>query len=80
MDALLDLLAGKRSVRAKPLAQRIPLCVVLVDAEALQRGTTNTGEICEIDGIGPISVDAATELLYEGSPSSCCDPPRPSAR
>ncbi|HEY2214637.1 MAG TPA: HNH endonuclease signature motif containing protein, partial [Acidimicrobiales bacterium] len=42
-------------------------CVVLVDGEALRRGTTNPGEICEIDGIGPISVEAATELLCDGA-------------
>lgn len=63
MDALLNRLAGKRSSTG---GSKDPLCIVMVDAEALQRGTTNTGEICEIDGIGPISVDAATELLYDG--------------
>ncbi len=67
MDALLDLLAGKRARAGDTAASKDPLCVVLVDAEALRRGTTNSGEICEIDGIGPISVDAATELLYDGA-------------
>ena len=40
-----------------------PRAVVLVDAEALRRGTTQGDELCEIDGIGPVSVDAATELI-----------------
>jgi hypothetical protein len=66
MDALLDMLAGKQSSNGGNSGSKDPLCVVLVDAEALQRRTTNPGEICEIDGIGPISVDAATELLYDG--------------
>ncbi|HEX3795790.1 MAG TPA: HNH endonuclease signature motif containing protein [Acidimicrobiales bacterium] len=43
-----------------------PHVVVLVDAEALERGVNETGEICEIDGIGPISVDAAREMLGDG--------------
>jgi hypothetical protein len=43
-----------------------PNVVVLVDAEALQRGVNVTGEICEIDGIGPVSVDAVRELLCDG--------------
>jgi hypothetical protein len=83
MDALLDLLSGKRfPSKSGPESgpgpesppndggapgSKDPLCVVLIDAEALLRGTTQTGEICEIDGIGPISVDAATELLCEGA-------------
>jgi hypothetical protein len=36
---------------------------VLVDAEALRRGTTQGDELCEVEGIGPVSVDAATELI-----------------
>jgi hypothetical protein len=33
----------------------------------LRRGTTEGDEICEIEGIGPVSVEAATELLSEAS-------------
>jgi hypothetical protein len=44
-----------------------PHTLVIIDAEALRRGTTDEGEICEIEGIGPVSVEAATELLGEGS-------------
>ena len=39
---------------------------MIVDAEALRRGTTQGDELCEIEGIGPVSVAAATELLSEG--------------
>jgi hypothetical protein len=44
-----------------------PEVLVIVDAEALRRGTTVTGEICEIEGIGPVPVEAAIELLGEGA-------------
>jgi hypothetical protein len=40
--------------------------MILVDAEALRRGSTQGDEICEIEGIGPVSVATATELLSEG--------------
>jgi hypothetical protein len=40
--------------------------LVIIDAEALRRGTTEGDELCEIEGIGPVSVAAATELLGEG--------------
>jgi hypothetical protein len=41
--------------------------LVIIDAEALRRGTTEGDEICEIEGIGPVSVAAAVELLGEGA-------------
>ncbi len=41
--------------------------IVIIDAAALRRGTTEGDELCEIEGIGPVSVEAATELLSEGS-------------
>ncbi len=41
--------------------------LVIIDAEALRRGTTEGDEICEIEGIGPVSVAAASELLGEGA-------------
>jgi hypothetical protein len=43
-----------------------PHTIVVIDAEALRRGTTEGDELCEIEGIGPVSVAAATELLSEG--------------
>ena len=41
--------------------------IVVIDAAALRRGTTRGDELCEIEGIGPVSVEAATELLSEAS-------------
>ena len=41
--------------------------IVVIDAAALRRGTTEGDELCEIEGIGPVSVEAATELLSESS-------------
>jgi hypothetical protein len=46
-----------------PLA---PRTLIVVNAESLRRGTTEGDELCEIEGIGPVSVAAATELLSEG--------------
>ncbi|MGA2303284.1 MAG: HNH endonuclease signature motif containing protein [Acidimicrobiales bacterium] len=43
-----------------------PHTLVIVDAEALRRGTTAGDELCEIEGIGPVSVQAANELIGEG--------------
>jgi hypothetical protein len=61
LDAFLELLSRPSGSVARPHT------IVLIDAEALRRGSTVPGETCEIDGIGPISVDAAVELLGEGS-------------
>ena len=64
LDAFLDLLAGSgRGAR--------PHTVVIIDAAALRRGTTQGDEVCEIEGIGPVSVAAATELIGEGGLSYC---------
>jgi 5-methylcytosine-specific restriction endonuclease McrA len=38
---------------------------IRVDIEALKRGHTENGEICEIAGVGPIPVATATEYLGE---------------
>jgi hypothetical protein len=43
-----------------------PHTVVVINAESLRRGTTQGDEICEIEGIGTVSVAAATELLGTG--------------
>ena len=62
LDAFIDLLAG---------AGRGGGCsvetLVIVDAAALRRGTTQEDETCEIEGIGAVSVGAATELLGESA-------------
>jgi hypothetical protein len=39
--------------------------IVRVDAAALRRGWVEPGEMCEIAGVGPVSVDTARELLGE---------------
>ena len=62
LDALLDLLAGSSGQGPGARAHTL----VLIDAEALRRGTAQADELCEIEGIGPVSVDAATELIGEG--------------
>jgi hypothetical protein len=49
----------------RPRAAR-PHTVVIINAESLRRGTTEGDEICEIEGIGTVSVAAATELIGEG--------------
>jgi hypothetical protein len=54
--------AGSASA-PRPLA---PRTLIIVNAESLRRGTTEGDELCEIEGIGPVSVAAATELLSEG--------------
>jgi hypothetical protein len=38
---------------------------VVVDLEALRRGTVGNGERCEIPGVGPVAVDHARKLLGE---------------
>jgi hypothetical protein len=43
-----------------------PRTLIIVNAESLRRGTTQGDELCEIEGIGPVSVAAAKELLSEG--------------
>ncbi len=63
LDAFVDLLSRSGAKDTSARAE----CLVLVDAEALRRGSTRTGEICEIEGIGPVPVEAAVELLGEGS-------------
>ena len=64
LDALIDLLA--RSGGTGPRQGTRVETLVVIDAEALRRGTTEGEELCEIEGIGPVSVAAATELLSEG--------------
>jgi hypothetical protein len=61
LDAFLALTAGAGGSPGR--SGQAPRAVVLIDAEALRRGTTQRDELCEIEGIGPVSVDAATELI-----------------
>jgi len=82
LDALLELLSGSggsggpggsndlgddsRRTSSRSKTTRCQ-AIVVIDAAALRRGTTEGDEICEIEGIGPVSVEAATELLSEAS-------------
>jgi hypothetical protein len=52
-----DSATGSRSLRTMMLLR--------VDLEALKRGEVDSGELCEISGVGPVSVGAARELLGE---------------
>ncbi len=48
---------------AKGLARSKGELVLLVNLESLQRGSLAEGEICEIPGIGPVSLSVAQEVL-----------------
>jgi len=61
-DALASLVCGTR-VSA---TGGTPEVLVRIDAGALRRGEVRDGELCEIDGVGPISVTAARSLMGEG--------------
>ena len=65
LDAFLELLAGGSGPGGSGGTAR-PHMVVIVNAEALRRGSVQGGELCEIEGIGPVSVEAASELVGEG--------------
>lgn len=65
LDALLSALGGPRRGKTRDSGEAKPHALVIVDAAALRRGRTQRGELCEIDGIGPVSVEAATELVGE---------------
>jgi HNH endonuclease len=74
LDAFIDLMgSGPPGVPAnsgdappRPSRSARPRTVVIINAESLRRGTTQGDEICEIEGIGTVSVAAATELIGEG--------------
>jgi hypothetical protein len=79
LDALIELLGDGRGSSGRtgdpgpgeparrPSGGARAQAIVVIDAAALRRGTTEGDEICEIEGIGPVSVEAATELLSESS-------------
>ncbi|MFZ2056942.1 MAG: HNH endonuclease signature motif containing protein [Acidimicrobiales bacterium] len=59
-DALVELVTSPRGDGPhRPRA----LVHLRVDLEALRRGNTSSGELCEIAGVGPVSVATARELL-----------------
>ena len=57
---------GPRGHRGRPGPGPRPRTLIIVNAESLRRGTTEGDELCEIEGIGPVSVAAAKELLSQG--------------
>lgn len=65
-DALVSLIRrggagrGGDGTKAPP-----PALHIRVDLSALRRGHVNEGEICEIPGVGPVSVEVAREVLGE---------------
>jgi hypothetical protein len=65
-DALVALLSGKPAGGGEGTTRTSVTCVVRVDASALRRGSVESGEMCEIAGVGLISVDTARDLLGEG--------------
>lgn len=65
-DALVALCAGNGESASGP-----PELVVTVDAAALVRGGTHDGELCEIDGVGPVPVTTARGLLGEALLTLC---------
>ena len=68
-DALVDMCTDSADgPAADNEKQRSPirnLTVVRVDLEALTRGHPTSGETCEIAGLGPVSIQAAREMLGE---------------
>jgi hypothetical protein len=65
LDAFLEIMGCAGGARGGSGPR--PRAVVLVDAKSLRRGTTKGDELCEIEGVGPVSVEAATELLGQAS-------------
>ena len=61
-NATLGTAAG---ANAKKAARPNVVMNIRVDIDALKRGHTENGEICEIAGVGPIPVATATEYLGE---------------
>lgn len=58
VDALIDLVRPDNGLSARPQN----MVHVVVDYEALMRGHTETGEKCEVPGIGPIPVTLARQM------------------
>jgi hypothetical protein len=65
LDAFLDLLS--RGICGDPGDSSRPHALILVNAETLRRGSVRGGELCEIEGIGPVSLDAVEDLLGDAT-------------
>jgi hypothetical protein len=67
-DALVDLLSGAAAEEDGGRSTRTGVtCVVRINAETLRRGTLERGEVCEIAGVGPVSVETVRDLLGEAA-------------
>ena len=64
--ALCEKASGKHSSESGTKTSRSSAVInIRVDIDALKRGRTQYGEVCEIAGVGPIPVATATEYLGE---------------
>lgn len=64
-DALEEMAIRAGSDKGESVGSKATV-MVRVDFDALKRGYTKNGEVCEIPGVGPISVAAARTYLGEG--------------
>lgn len=67
-DALVALCTGRTDTDARPAP---PEVVVTVDAAALVKGAAEAGEVCVIEGVGPVPVATARGLLGEALLTLC---------
>ena len=60
-----DSFVDQPSADSLTIIDRPPTCTVMVrvDLDALRRGSVGEGGICEIPGVGPVSVQVARELM-----------------
>jgi hypothetical protein len=63
-DALVEMARAARSGSSKKVGPKAVVNVT-IDIKALNRGHANNGEVCEIEGAGPISVAAAQQLMTD---------------
>ncbi|HWE66739.1 MAG TPA: hypothetical protein VG298_08850 [Acidimicrobiales bacterium] len=67
LDALVDLVSGRAAQEDGAASTRSTVTtIVRINVETLRRGSLASGEVCEIAGVGPVSVQAAEELLGAG--------------
>jgi len=65
-DGLIALARGETPEATKNTKSSSPVTRIRVDLEALVRGRTEPGEVCEIPGVGPIPVAHARRVLPHG--------------
>jgi hypothetical protein len=67
VGSFLELLGASRSSAGGADTVRAAQALVIVDAAALRRGSLRRGDTCEIEGVGPVSLEMAAELLGEAT-------------